>query len=354
MIRLRALTFSRTSSASAVAVAEQIADADAAPSDLVLVRRPDAARGRADLPFAAPRFGQHVELAVIRQDHVRLLADQQPAVHGDAQPRQLVDLLEERLRIDDDAVADDAGDAGMQDARRDQMQDELLARARTPYVRRCGRPDSARPPRSAASACRRSCPCLRRPTARPALRCWSHSAYIVITRLRRRSSEPDAMTIATRHDRNSTGRSLTLDDLVASPMTMRRCADRRRARARPRRARASSTSSRSATSRPTASTPASATSPTCAIPRDSLDDAAAQSAAQPRRGRWRTAAGAGRARDDGAARERAGQGLLGHPARDARPAHRAAQPRRASASFRRADRSARAATSRRSRISRWC
>ena len=41
--------------------------------------------------------------------------------------RQLVDLGEQRLRIDDHAVADDAGDAGMQDAGRNQPQDELLA-----------------------------------------------------------------------------------------------------------------------------------------------------------------------------------------------------------------------------------
>ena len=59
---------------------------------------------------------------------------QQPAVDADAQARQLVDFLEQRLRIDDDAVADDAGDAGMQDARRDQVQHELRALAR----RRCG------------------------------------------------------------------------------------------------------------------------------------------------------------------------------------------------------------------------
>ena len=45
----------------------------------------------------------------------------------DAVPRQLVDLGEQRLRIDDDAVADDAGDAGMQDAGRNQAQDELRA-----------------------------------------------------------------------------------------------------------------------------------------------------------------------------------------------------------------------------------
>ena len=40
---------------------------------------------------------------------------------------ELVDFREERLRIDDDAVADDAGDAGMQDAGRNQPQDELRA-----------------------------------------------------------------------------------------------------------------------------------------------------------------------------------------------------------------------------------
>ena len=40
---------------------------------------------------------------------------------------ELVDLGEQRLRIDHDAVADDAGDAGMQDAGRDQPQHELRA-----------------------------------------------------------------------------------------------------------------------------------------------------------------------------------------------------------------------------------
>ena len=63
------------------------------------------------LPLAAPRFAQHVELAVIRQDQMRLLADEQPVADLDAQPRQLLDLGEQRLRIDDHAVADDAGDA---------------------------------------------------------------------------------------------------------------------------------------------------------------------------------------------------------------------------------------------------
>ena len=108
-----------------VAIAEQIAHADAATADLVLVRRPDTTRCGADLPLAAPRFRQHIQLAVVREDDVRLLADQQPPVNGDAHPGQLVDLLEERLRIDHDAVADDAGDARMQNAGRDEMEDEL-------------------------------------------------------------------------------------------------------------------------------------------------------------------------------------------------------------------------------------
>ena len=47
----------------------------------------------------------------------------------DAEPRQFVELGEQRLRIDDDAVADDADDAGVQDAGRNQVQDELLCRS---------------------------------------------------------------------------------------------------------------------------------------------------------------------------------------------------------------------------------
>ena len=106
---------------------DEIAQPDAAPPDLVLVGGADAARGRADLAFAAARLAQDVELAVVRQDEVGLLADQQPVADVDAQAGQLVDLREQRLRIDDHAVADDADDALVQDARRNQVQHELLA-----------------------------------------------------------------------------------------------------------------------------------------------------------------------------------------------------------------------------------
>ena len=81
--RLRAATLSRTLCSSAARIG-QIADADAAARNLVLVGRTDAARGRADLALAAPRLRQQVEIAVIRQDQVRLVADEQPVADVDA------------------------------------------------------------------------------------------------------------------------------------------------------------------------------------------------------------------------------------------------------------------------------
>ena len=64
---------------------------------------------------------------MIRQNQVRLLADEQPVADVDAESRQLLDLGEQRLRIDDHAVADDAGDALVQDARRNEVEHELAA-----------------------------------------------------------------------------------------------------------------------------------------------------------------------------------------------------------------------------------
>ena len=105
----------------------EVADANAAPGDLVLVGRPDPARRRPDLPFAAPGFAQQVELAVIREDQVRLVADHQAVADGNPCPLELVDLREERLRVDDDAVANHTGDAGVKDAGRQQAKDELAS-----------------------------------------------------------------------------------------------------------------------------------------------------------------------------------------------------------------------------------
>ena len=78
--------------------------------------------------LAPPRLGQHIELAVIREDEVRAIADEQAAVTSMPSSRELVDLGEERLRVDDDAVADDAGDVVVQNARRNETQNELRGR----------------------------------------------------------------------------------------------------------------------------------------------------------------------------------------------------------------------------------
>ena len=90
---------------------EQFADADAAAAaDLVLVARADAAAGRAD-GRRAGLLGRGLLGDVVREDDVGVVADDQVAADGDAAGRELVDFLEELRRVDDDAVADDRGDA---------------------------------------------------------------------------------------------------------------------------------------------------------------------------------------------------------------------------------------------------
>ena len=150
---------------------EQIAHADATPADLVLVGRADAARGGADLALAAPGFGQQIELAVIRQNQMRPLADEQAVAHVVSEGSELVDLGKERLRIDDDPVADGTRDVRMQNARRQEPKNDLRLRRRRRCGPRCARPGSVRRRQSAASADRRLCPCLHPPTARRVQRC---------------------------------------------------------------------------------------------------------------------------------------------------------------------------------------
>ena len=101
----------------------QIEHAHAAPRDLVLVRRPDAAPGRSDRRAGRARA---VDQLVVRQDEVRAVADVQAALDVDAVLDQPVDLGEERVRIEHDAVAERAAHAGVEDAARDLVQDEHL------------------------------------------------------------------------------------------------------------------------------------------------------------------------------------------------------------------------------------
>ena len=143
--RLRAATFSRTALASGPSVdcIGEVADADAAAADLVFVGRADAARRRADLAIAAAGFGQHVELAVIRQDQVRLVADEQAAgrrrcpspasssISANSACGSTTTPLPMR-QITPGAGCPTESDGGRTSGRR-----------RRPCARRCGRPDSA-------------------------------------------------------------------------------------------------------------------------------------------------------------------------------------------------------------------
>ncbi len=103
----------------------QVADSDPAPADLVLVSGADPARGCSDSARPARGFAQLVAVAMVREHQVRPVADKQPPIDADARQPKLFHLVEERLEIDDNAVADDAGEGGVEDAGRNQAQDEL-------------------------------------------------------------------------------------------------------------------------------------------------------------------------------------------------------------------------------------
>ena len=70
---------------------------------------------------------QQIQIAVVRENQVRFVADDQSVLDVDAVSHQLVNLCEQRLRIHDDAVADDARDARVQNPRGNQPEDELRA-----------------------------------------------------------------------------------------------------------------------------------------------------------------------------------------------------------------------------------
>jgi hypothetical protein len=85
----------------------KVLHADGASADLVLVGRADAAPGGADLALAGSGLAQHVKFAVQRQDQRGVLGDPQALRrHGQAPACQPLDLLGQRPRVDDDAVAE--------------------------------------------------------------------------------------------------------------------------------------------------------------------------------------------------------------------------------------------------------
>ena len=100
---------------------EQILHPDPHPGDLVAVGRPDAAAGGADPGAAQVALGHLVQRPVVRHDQVRVGRDQQPLA-GDPPGLQAVDLLEQHLGVDHDAVADDRGHLRREHPGRQQVQ----------------------------------------------------------------------------------------------------------------------------------------------------------------------------------------------------------------------------------------
>ena len=87
----------------------EIHQADGAPADLVFVGRADAAAGGADGALAAMAFSRATSSSLMqRQDQRRVLGDAQIfGRDGDALLFELGDLVEQRVRVEHDAIADD-------------------------------------------------------------------------------------------------------------------------------------------------------------------------------------------------------------------------------------------------------
>ncbi len=220
----------------------------------------------------------------------------------------LVDLGEQRLRIDDHAVADHAGDARVQNARGQQPQHELAAVG----VHRVAGVVAALVARDDRKVRREQIDDLALSLV-PPLRAEHRDVHNC-------SILPFSMVLLDGH-------SLTLDDLVA-------IADEGMAVGlAPAAAAPSTRPAPSSIAKPRATRPvygintgfgSLAETP---IPRDALGALQLNLLRSHAAGVGEPLPGARGARDDGAARERARQGILRHPPRHARTPDRAAQPR---------------------------
>ena len=108
--------------------AQEVPHRDPAAAGLVLVRRPDAAQRRPDLPAPPLLLGQGLEAPVVRQDEVRAVRDDEVVADLDAERLELPGLPLEGDRVHHDAVADHAEDPRVQDPGGDEVQHELLPR----------------------------------------------------------------------------------------------------------------------------------------------------------------------------------------------------------------------------------
>ncbi len=104
---------------------------------------------------------------VVRHDQRRGRADLEARAHFDAAGLEFADFLLQRAGVQHDAVADQAQRVVAQDAGGDQVQDGLLAADDEGVAGVVAALEAHDARRCPASAGRRSCPCLRRPTGRP-------------------------------------------------------------------------------------------------------------------------------------------------------------------------------------------
>src|SRR4051812_25277778 len=100
----------------------KVEHAHATARDLILVRRPDAASGRADL---LARRALAVEQFVVWQYEVGPIADVESAFHVDAVRHEPIHLAEQRIGIEHDTIPYGAANTGMQDPTRDLAKHEL-------------------------------------------------------------------------------------------------------------------------------------------------------------------------------------------------------------------------------------
>ena len=105
---------------------EEVLHAQPHARGLVSVRRADAAFRRAKGVSSEEAFGEAVELLVVGHDEVRV-ARHHESRDVNASIDERVEFGQQHRRIDDDAVANDRGHARIENARRDELECELLA-----------------------------------------------------------------------------------------------------------------------------------------------------------------------------------------------------------------------------------
>ena len=98
---------------------QQVDDAQAAAGHLVFVGRADAPAGGADLLAAGRALGGQLDHAVVGQNHLGAIGDEELPIDVDAELAQLGDFLEEGDGVEHHAVADDALAARAAERRRE-------------------------------------------------------------------------------------------------------------------------------------------------------------------------------------------------------------------------------------------